>query len=198
MSQKDQLKWNKKYTDSPRLLESREASIIVQRFSRLASGKKALDIACGTGRNTLYLAQNGFEVDALDISAVALQELSQQMNKVTDLSFIHTQLVDLDQYNPPLSHYNLIINIHFLDRSLISKLGKALKKDGILIIETYMQDTENEKPNSNPDFLLKKDELPSYFNDDYEILGYEEFWNDNNELYRMRKQAIVVKRVQKG
>ena len=195
MSQKDQLKWNKKYTDSPRLLESREASIIVQRFSRLASGKKALDIACGTGRNTLYLAQNGFEVDALDISAVALQELSQQMNKVTDLSFIHTQLLDLDQYNPPLSHYNLIINIHFLDRSLISKLGKALKKDGILIIETYMQDTENEKPNSNPDFLLKKDELPSYFNDNYEILGYEEFWNDNNELYRMRKQAIVVKRV---
>jgi len=195
MSQKDQLKWDKKYTDNPRLLESREASTIVQRFSKLASGKKALDIACGTGRNTLYLAQNGFEVDALDISAVALQELSQQMNKVTDLSFIHTQLVDLDQYNPPLSHYNLIINIHFLDRSLISKLGKALKKDGILIIETYMQDTENEKPNSNPDFLLKKDELPSYFNDNYEILGYEEFWNDNNELYRMRKQAIVVKRV---
>ncbi|HIP61643.1 MAG TPA: methyltransferase domain-containing protein [Sulfurovum sp.] len=195
MSQKDQLKWDKKYTDNPRLLESREASVIVQRFSKLASGKKALDIACGTGRNTLYLAQNGFEIDALDISAVALQELSQHMNKVTDLSFIHTQLVDLDQYSPPLSHYNLIINIHFLDRSLISKLGKALKKDGILIVETYMQDDENEKPNSNPDFLLKKDELPSYFNDDYEILGYEEFWNDNNELYRMRKQAIVVKRV---
>ena len=195
MSQKDQLKWNKKYTDNPRLLESREASIIVQRFSGLVSGKKALDVACGTGRNTLYLAQNGFEVDALDISAVALQELSQHMKKVTDLSFIHTQLVDLDQYNPPLSHYNLIINIHFLDRSLISKLGKALKKDGILIIETYMQDTENEKPSSNPDFLLKKGELPRYFNADYEILGYEEFWNDNNELYRMKKQAIVVKRV---
>ena len=152
MSQKDQLKWDKKYTDNPRLLESREASVIVQRFSKLASGKKALDIACGTGRNTLYLAQNGFEIDALDISAVALQELSQHMNKVTDLSFIHTQLVDLDQYSPPLSHYNLIINIHFLDRSLISKLGKALKKDGILIVETYMQDDENEKPNSNPDF----------------------------------------------
>ena len=108
MSQKDQLKWNKKYTENPRLLESREASIIVQRFSKLASGKKALDIACGTGRNTLYLAQNGFEIDALDISAVALQELSQHIKKVTDLSFIHTQLVDLDQYNPPLSHYNLI------------------------------------------------------------------------------------------
>ena len=36
MSQKDQLKWDKKYTDNPRLLESREASIIVQRFSKLA------------------------------------------------------------------------------------------------------------------------------------------------------------------
>lgn len=198
MSQKDQIKWDKKYIENPKLMEPREASRIVQRFVDMMPNnkpnKKALDVACGTGRNTLYLAKQGFEVDALDISAVALQELSQHMKRVIDLSFIHTKLVDLDDYTPPVSHYDLIINIHFLDRSLIKRLGKSLQKDGILIIETYMIDEENEKPNSNPEFLLKAAELPSFFDEDYEILGYEEFWNDEHELWRMKKQAIVVKR----
>jgi len=199
MAQKDQIKWDRKYMENPRLLESREASAIVQRFASMSpqSGvtKRALDVACGTGRNTLYLAKQGFEIDALDISAVALQELSQHMSRVTDISFIHTQLVDLDSYTPPHSHYDLIINIHFLDRSLIRQLGRALRRDGILIIETYMIDDDNEKPNSNPEFLLRAGELPSFFDEDYEILGYEEFWNDQHELWRMKKQAIVVKRI---
>ncbi len=48
---------------------------------------------------------------------------------------------------------------NFLDRKIISSLKNALKKDGILFIETYMEDKENEKLDSNPDFLLKKGEL---------------------------------------
>ena len=196
MARSDQTKWDRKYIDNPRLLESREPSEIVQRFAHLAPAKRALDVACGTGRNTLYLAKHGFEIDALDISAVALQELSQHMSRVTDLSFIHTQLVDLDEYTPTPSHYDLILNIHFLDRALIPKLAKALHKNGILIIETYMHNEQNQKPNSNPEFLLQTGELPSFFGDEYEIMGYQEFWNDEHELYRMKKQAIVVKRLE--
>jgi len=194
MSQQDQIKWDKKYTESDKLLGFREPSPLLKQFFSSVQGTKALDIACGTGRNTLYLAQNGFEVDALDISAVALQELTQHMQKVTDLAFIHTQLVDLDSYTPPLSTYDMIIQTNFLDRRLIPLLASALTKGGLLIIETYMIDPNNEKKGSNETYLLKAGELPSYFDEHYEILFYDEFWNQG-ENYRMRKQGIVVKRV---
>jgi len=194
MSQQDQIKWDKKYTDNSALLGFREPSPLLKQFLPQVQGRKALDIACGTGRNTLYLATKGFEVDALDISAVALQELTQHMQKITDLAHIHTQLTDLDSYTPPRSTYDLIIQTNFLDRRLLPLLSSALTKDGLLIIETYMTDPENEKKGSNESYLLKPAELPGYFDEHYEILWYDEFWNQG-ENYRMRKQGIVVRRV---
>ena len=194
MSQQDQIKWDRKYTDNDTLLGFREPSPLLRQFASHAVGTQALDIACGTGRNTLYLAQHGFEVEALDISAVALQELTQHLQKVTDLSFVHTKLTDLDSYTPPLSSYDLIIQTNFLDRRLIPLLASALTRNGILIIETYMIDPENEKKGSNETYLLTPGELPRYFDEHYEILFYDEFWNQG-ENYRMRKQGIVVRRV---
>ena len=194
MSQQDQIKWDKKYTDNDSLLGFREPSALLKQFSSYAGGIRALDIACGTGRNTLYLAQHGFEVDALDISAVALQKLTQHLQQVTDLSFVHTQLTDLDSYTPPLSSYDLIIQTNFLDRRLIPLLASALTRNGILIIETYMLDPDNEKKGSNKTYLLIPGELPTYFNEQYKILFYDEFWNQG-ENYRMRKQGIVARRV---
>jgi hypothetical protein len=84
---------------------------------------------------------------------------------------------------------------NFLDRNIILPLANALKKDGILFIETYMEDEENEKPNSNPDFLLKKGELKTFFDNYYKILEYDEFFNETYELYRMKIQSIIVKKL---
>ena len=193
MAQKDQLKWDRKYMESETLAGRREPSPLLKAFVSEAAGRRVLDIACGTGRNTLYLAQKGFEVDALDISAVALQILTEHMESVTDLRQIHTQLVDLDSYTPPQNSYDLIIQTNFLDRRLIPLLASALTRGGLLIIETYMLDPENEKKGSNESYLLRPGELPTYFDEDYEILHYDEFWNQG-ENYRMRKQGIVVKR----
>ncbi|NKQ41122.1 MAG: methyltransferase domain-containing protein [Sulfurovum sp.] len=195
MAQKDQLKWDKKYMDNAGLLMPRKPSPLLQKYMTHAPTNKALDVACGTGRNTLFLADNGFEVDALDISAVALQELSQHMKKVTDISKIHTQLIDLEQYEPPISHYGLILQSNFLVRSLISKLSEALVKNGILIIDTYMIHEENEKSPSNPDFYLHPNELKGFFGDKYEILEYKEYWNGCEETRHMRKQAIIVEKL---
>ena len=193
MSQEDQLKWDKKYSENEKLLKFREPSPLLQHYYTDAPGTKALDIACGTGRNTHYLVSKGFEVDALDISAVALQELTQQMKKATDLAMIHTQLVDLDSYTPPADTYDLVIQTNFLDRRLIPLLANSLRPNGLLIIETYMLDPKNQKKGSNQTYLLRPGELPTYFNAQHTILFYDEFWNQG-ENYRMRKQGIVLKK----
>jgi SAM-dependent methyltransferase len=189
MALNDKLKWDKKYENTPSLLEKREPSKKLINLLTKAKGKKALDVASGAGRNSIYLATNGFEVEAIDISQVALNEL-----KKKGFDNITCKLVDLDEYEIAQNSYDLIVMTNFLDRNLIPKLATALKKDGILFIETYMHDKINEKPSSNPDFLLQKDELKSFFDDKFEILDYDEFENEDNELYRMKKQAITVKK----
>jgi len=194
MSQKDQLKWDKKYIENEALLTRITPSDIVTKYANRISGTRALDIACGIGRNALYLAKNGFEVDALDISAVALQELTQHMKQITDVAKIHTKLVDLDEYDLTANEYDLIIMINFLDRDIIRQFGKSLKKGGLAIVETYMRDEHNEKKNSNPDFLLAKDELLTFFGDKFETIEYGELWVDS-EIHRMKKQMIIVRKI---
>lgn len=189
MAIKDKIKWNEKYTNNKSLLKKRPQSKKLSNAIKIVKGNLALDVACGVGRNSIFLAQNGFEVEALDISSVALEELDKNNYKN-----IKTKQIDLESYCPKEDSYNLIVMTNYLDRNLIEKLYKALKKDGILFIETYMFHKENEKTPSNPNFLLKENELKTFFKEEGIILDYEEFFNEPFEMYKMRKQAIIIKK----
>ena len=67
---KDRLKWNEKYQTASYPLEP---APILKNYIDLAGGRKALDIAAGNGRNALFLAEQGFTVDAVDISDSGLR-----------------------------------------------------------------------------------------------------------------------------
>ena len=189
MSQKDKLKWDKKYQETTSLLKDREPSENLKKIVEKIKGRKALDVASGAGRNSIYLAINGFDVEALDISQVALDVLNNKGFKNISCKF-----VDLDEYEISKNSYDLIVMTNFLDRNLIPKLSAALKINGVLFIETYMEDELNEKPSSNPNFLLKKDELKTFFDDNSELLAYDEFLN-SDKLYKMKKQFIAIRKL---
>ena len=191
MSQEDKRKWDQKYQQMQTLLEPRVPSKYLTQYYQNATIGKALDLACGSGRHSIFLAEKGFEVDGIDISSVALETLAKRAKVLP----IHIIEADLETYEMPKEHYNLIIKTNFLDKSLIHKAKQSLKSGGIFIIETYMEDQDNEKKNSNPDFLLQKEELKSFFDDSFEVLAYHEFWNESYEKYKMKKQAIVVKKL---
>ncbi len=190
MAIEDKIKWDKKYKETSSLLKDRPHSRKLEELVNKVKGTKALEIACGTGRNSVYLAQKGFEVDALDISEVALQFLDKKGHGA-----INTKLVDLEGYEPSKNSYDVIVMTNYLDRGIIPHLVQALKKEGILYIETYMHHESNTKPGSNPDFLLKANELKSFFDEGCEILDYEEFDNEAFEKYRMKKQSVAVRRL---
>jgi len=164
--EKDREKWNKKYSSGQ--FPWTEPSRIVKEFYTLAKGKKALDIACGTGRNALFLAEKGFTVDAVDISDVALKELKEKNPAVNTINS------DLDFYSIPPDSYHLILNINYLNRRLIPQIKEGLKKEGVVIFETFTL-TEEEgffKP-ENRDYMLRKNELLHLFSDLY-IVYYRE------------------------
>src|SRR5512139_3688875 len=75
MSNDDRLRWDRQHRNSPgREQPAAFLREVVESDAWPALRGTALDIACGTGRNTIYLAQRGFAVSALDISSVALEE----------------------------------------------------------------------------------------------------------------------------
>ena len=190
MSDKDREKWNRKYKEKPTLLETRPPSRLLAAHLHLVQGDCAIDLACGSGRHTLFLADKGFCVDAIDISAVALNTLSKRLNS-SKVTLIET---DLDTFTPQQGYYDLAIMTNYLDRPLITRTMHALKPGALFYIETYMVHSENEKKDANPDFLLKAGELKTFFDNSYTTLTYEEFWNEAYEMYKMRKQAIMVQK----
>ena len=189
MSLEDKQKWNKKFAENEEYLTYRPPAPMVEEYYHKCGGKNVLDLACGTGRHTLFLSKRNYLVDAVDISDVALNHLKPQINENATLIE-----ADLDTYTPKKEQYNLVIMTNYLDRDLISRAKESLKVGGTFIVETYMEDEANEKVGYNPAFLLQKEELKSIFSE-YELLAYEESRNETYEKRRMKKQAIAVRKV---
>lgn len=188
MSDFDRIKWNEKYRNDTALLDRETPTDFLERHAELLTGRCALDLACGGGRNAIFLAGRGFCVDAVDISEVAIKSLKK---RVGDLP-ICPILADLDTFTPEANRYDLAVMAHFLDRDLIARTAEALKPGGLFVVETYMDHPDNEK-RGNPDFLLAPGELKKLF-EGWTVLVYEEFPNGPEERYRMMKQGIVAKK----
>ena len=195
MSIKDKEKWDAKYLKKSQLLRPRAASKNLQDYIVYCKGNRALDLACGAGRNAIFLAECGFDVDALDIAEIAIEALNIEAKQKNLLSKINTYQVDLDTYEIKEDIYDIIVMTNFLDRAVLKSSMGALKKDGILFVETYMINDENEKTQSDPNNLLKSQELKEMLNDSWQILHFDEFENEDYEIYKMKKQLIITKKI---
>ena len=82
---------------------------LLSQYITQAQKGRALDIACGMGRNSRFMRDNGFVVDSIDISTYAISSLKDEVN-------INPICVDLDTFSIPKNHYDLICNSFFLKR----------------------------------------------------------------------------------
>ncbi len=184
MSLADKKRWNEKYQTS---LLPQNVLEVVNTYAKEAKGTKALDIACGMGRNAKFLVKMGFEVDAVDISDVAIATLQGIEN-------IMAQVVDLEVYELEENNYDLIVCTYYLERTLFPKIERALKKDGILIVETFLHDEANTKEPSKRAFLLEKNELESILERSYEVLYRHEFMAEVACAKECMKLSMVVRK----
>lgn len=179
----DKARWNEKYKSKPM---PDEASEILKKNLHLAKKGRALDIACGMGRNTRYLAEQGFKVDAVDLSDYALSRLE-------DRETINKIEADLDSYEFETEAYELILKINYLDRNIFAKIIAALKEGGIFIYETFVETPtaeEYHKP-TRAEFHLKRGELLMAFAA-LEIISYEEKDAINLRGEKVRVASLVA------
>jgi tellurite methyltransferase len=131
----------------------------------------ALDVAAGKGRNAIFLAEMGFSVVGIDISAIALEEARRRAEeKSLEITW---QQADLEQIEFPTAAYNLIVNFNYLQRSLFPQIRRALKPQGHVIFETYLIDQQAIGHPKNPAYLLDHNELLDHFRS-FGVLCYRE------------------------
>ena len=146
-----QSEWDAKHQLTADDCSAEPTGILCEFWPLLPSGA-ALDLACGTGRNALFLAEHGLPVTAVDWSASALDILEaharsrkipvsrrQMMGEAKRASRAGIDLVqaDLERIELPARSFDLILNLRYLQRSLFPQICRALRPNGMLLFETY-------------------------------------------------------------
>lgn len=121
-----------------------------------------LDVAMGNGRNAVFLAKAGYDVDGVDISQEAV-DIAIELAKEADVS-INTQVADLEHgYRIEQNAYDIVICFNYLYRPLMPQIKAAIKENGCIVYETFTVDHARFGKPSNPAHLLKHDELLKFF-----------------------------------
>jgi tellurite methyltransferase len=144
---------------------------LVDNINLLPKGK-VLDLAMGGGRNSLYLARIGYQVEGIDISHDAVKNALEIAKKQNVELEAHVRDLEND-YHIRKAYYDVIICFNYLQRSLFPQIKAGLRKGGVIVYETFIVDQAQFGKPTNPDYLLRHNELLGYF-DDFRCLRYYE------------------------
>jgi tellurite methyltransferase len=153
--------WDKRYRSGERAAEDLDAAptaLLVETAEGLPPGK-ALDLACGSGRNALWLAEQGWSVAAVDGSRVAIEILRSRASErgVT----VSTKIANLEKFEYQIepASWNLIAICYYLQRDLFEPAKQGVVPGGILISIVHITEL-GEQPTAH---RLGPGELDRYF-----------------------------------
>jgi tellurite methyltransferase len=138
----------------------------VVQFARGLTPGVALDLACGPGRNSSYLAQRGWRVTAVDGSSIAI-ELLRASNPSID-----ARVADLegDEFGIAPETYDLVLSCYYLQRSLIPLIQAGLRPGGLVIMIVHLAGADQPQ---GTQARAGPDELRAFFSD-WAVLHYRE------------------------
>ena len=142
----------------------------VARWARhIAPHGVVLDLACGSGRHSRFLAAQGFRVCAVDRDPQALGAL-------VEMAGVAVRLADLELGAWPLEgmKFDGVVVTCYLHRPLFPRILEALSPAGVLIYETFAAGNERFGRPSNPDFLLRPGELLEVVRGRLRVAAYED------------------------
>lgn len=189
MSQLDREKWNRRYAEAS-YRKGNPVSLLQDWLPRIAVGK-ALDVACGAGRNAIAMARAGFRVDAIDISPVGLELARREAASLgLDINWIEH---DLEQPYEFDTDYDLIVVLWYVNLPLIAKLGDCLAPGGYLLCEEHLVAEGVLAGPENPHFRVAPGALEAAAQG-LDIQLYEESVSTNTEGEPMASARLVARK----
>jgi tellurite methyltransferase len=191
MGEPDRTKWDARYSEK---MPSDEPSSWLLRWFELADENmlpktgRVLDVAGGGGRNAIWFAKRGFDVTVVDVSPVGL-EIAEKRAKEAGVT-ITTMVLDLENEALPEGPWDIILQMHYLERTLFGKYAELLAIPGLLFVEHPTRSNLDRHAKPGAHYLLEDGELPELCAP-FVIVSYGEGWNEAGR----HEARIVARRV---
>jgi tellurite methyltransferase len=158
VSRAERDKWDARYRAGAYSERPHPTALLAERLERLPRGR-ALDVACGAGRNALFLAAAGYAVDAVDISSAGLDRgRAAAAERGLDVSW---HCLDLEERPDalPKGPYDVVVWVRYVNAALWPTVVSRLAPSGHVLVEQHLvTDVEVVGP-TNPAFRLDRGEL---------------------------------------
>lgn len=186
--------WDRRYSEPKLLWSATPNRFLVQETSDLEPGR-ALDLACGEGRNALWLAELGWRVTGVDFSSVAIAKARRRAEEEhADVSFV---CADLLEYEPDGGAYDLVVLLYLQlpsaeRRRVLARAVEALAPGGtfLLVGHDLANVTEGVGGPSDPDVLYTPERIVSEL-EGLEIEKAERVLRDVDDADRPAIDALV-------
>ena len=150
----------------------------------LKKNSKILDLACGSGRHTIFLLKMGHEITALDSNTNIISQIKHPRLKIMKADLEKDWPIDNMQYDA-------IMVTNYLNRDIFPKMIDSISIGGFLVYETFSTGNENFGRPKNPNFLLKNRELLK-LTKDLKLISYENSNVKQKESY-CKQRYIGIK-----
>lgn len=161
MNDDDELrrKWDARYANAEAAPTPIE--VLAENAHLLPESGSALDLACGLGGSALFLAEQGLDTQAWDLSSVAVERLRQQVDGLP----LAAEVRDVIAVPPDPESFDVICVGRFLDRARCPQIAAALRPGGLLFYQTFTRERVDASGPSSERFRLDVNELLQLFPD---------------------------------
>lgn len=181
MSEADRVKWDTHYRGRDCAALAEPSPVLAEWLERIevtSNPPLAADVACGTGRHALYLARHGWQVEAMDISPVALARLA--ATAAAEGLPITCLERDFEPSSPhvaaalPSARYDLAVMMRYTNLPLVAMLAGAIRPGGYLIAEAYLRSSSAPGGPRNPAYRVAPGEFEAAVERDFELIKCRE------------------------
>lgn len=137
-----QAEWDQRYAETEQIWSGRPNGALVVELSGRAPGR-ALDVGCGEGADAVWLAEQGWEVTALDVSSVALQRAAARAEQAgAEVHWVHAGLLEarLAPASFDLVSAQYPVLLHTPDRAAERSLLSLVAPGGLLLVVHHVPD----------------------------------------------------------